>query len=90
MWVAVSELPWSVSHPFYEKLNRLLAEQGFDESSRRSAGRSMPRRWGGPVWPRHNIFISCCLGTSKAWTRNEAWRGVRRTRRECTRFSLWR
>jgi hypothetical protein len=25
MWVAVSELPKSVSHPFYEKLNGLLA-----------------------------------------------------------------
>jgi len=31
MWVAVSELPKSVSHPFYEKLNGLLAEHGFDE-----------------------------------------------------------
>jgi transposase len=31
MWVAVSELPRSVSHPFYEKLNRLLAEYGFDD-----------------------------------------------------------
>jgi hypothetical protein len=31
MWVAVRELPKSVSHPFYEKLNELLAEHGFDE-----------------------------------------------------------
>ena len=31
MWVAVNELPRSVSHPFYEKLNRLLAEYGFDD-----------------------------------------------------------
>ena len=31
MWVAVEELPRSVSHPFYEKLNRLLAEHGFDD-----------------------------------------------------------
>jgi len=31
MWVAVKELPKSVSHPFYEKLNRLLAEHGFDQ-----------------------------------------------------------
>ena len=31
IWVAVSDLPRSVSHPFYEKLNRLLAEQGFDD-----------------------------------------------------------
>ncbi len=31
MWVAVSELPRSVSHPFYDKFNRLLAEYGFDD-----------------------------------------------------------
>ena len=31
IWVAVRELPRSVSHPFYEKLNRLLAEHGFDD-----------------------------------------------------------
>jgi transposase len=31
MWVVVSELPKSVSHPFYEKLNGLLAEHGFDD-----------------------------------------------------------
>ena len=31
MWVAVSELPRSVSHPFYNKLNGLLAKHGFDE-----------------------------------------------------------
>ena len=30
MWVAVGDLPRSVSHPFYAKLNQLLAEQGFD------------------------------------------------------------
>ncbi len=29
--MAVSELPQSVSHRFYEKLNGLLAEHGFDE-----------------------------------------------------------
>jgi len=31
MWVAVSDLPKSESHPFYEKLNGLLAKHGFDE-----------------------------------------------------------
>lgn len=31
MWVAVSDLPQSVSHPFYAKLNQLLAAQGFDD-----------------------------------------------------------
>jgi hypothetical protein len=31
MWVAVSDLLRSVSHPFYEKLNRLLGQHGFDD-----------------------------------------------------------
>ena len=29
-WVAASDLPRSPGHPFYEKLNRVLAEAGFD------------------------------------------------------------
>jgi transposase len=29
-WVATTDLPKSPGHPFYEKLNRLLAEAGFD------------------------------------------------------------
>ena len=31
MWVATTELPTAASHPFYERLNRLLAEHGFDD-----------------------------------------------------------
>jgi hypothetical protein len=32
MFVAVRDLArWSVSHPFYDKLNGLLAEHGFDD-----------------------------------------------------------
>lgn len=31
MWVTVAELPRSASHPFYEKLNGLLGEHGFDD-----------------------------------------------------------
>ena len=46
----------------------------------------MPRRWGGRVWRRDNISVSCCWATSKAWTRNAASRGARRTRRECASF----
>ena len=30
-WVATTELPKSPGHPFYKKLNALLAEAGFDE-----------------------------------------------------------
>jgi transposase len=31
MWVATTELPRSPGHPFYRKLNELLAEAGFDD-----------------------------------------------------------
>jgi transposase len=31
MWVATTDLPTAVSHPFYARLNRLLADQGFDD-----------------------------------------------------------
>src|SRR5512145_2884558 len=30
LWVATTDLPKSPGHPFYEKLNTLLAEAGFD------------------------------------------------------------
>ena len=30
-WIAHTELPRTVGHPFYERLNQLLAERGFDE-----------------------------------------------------------
>ena len=30
MWVATSDLPRSAGHPFYERLNRVLEEAGFD------------------------------------------------------------
>lgn len=30
-WVATTDLPMSPGHPFYQKLNRLLGEAGFDD-----------------------------------------------------------
>jgi hypothetical protein len=31
LWVATTELPRSPGYPFYQKLNQLLAEDGFDD-----------------------------------------------------------
>jgi transposase len=31
LWVAATDLPTAASHPFYRRLNQLLAEHGFDE-----------------------------------------------------------
>jgi transposase len=30
LWVPTTELPRSPGHPFYERVNRVLAEAGFD------------------------------------------------------------
>ncbi len=30
IWVASTDLPQSVGHPFYERLNRVVADAGFD------------------------------------------------------------
>ena len=30
MWVATADLPQSAGHPFYERLNRVLDDAGFD------------------------------------------------------------
>ena len=44
-WVATTELPKSPGHPFYRKLNALLAEAGFDEWLEAPALRTTPPRW---------------------------------------------
>jgi hypothetical protein len=31
MWVATTDLPTAVSHPFYARLNQLAREHGFDD-----------------------------------------------------------
>ena len=31
LWAAASDLPLAASHPFYQRLNRLLAAHGFDD-----------------------------------------------------------
>jgi hypothetical protein len=31
MWVPTTELPTAASHPFYQRLNQLLWEHGFDD-----------------------------------------------------------
>jgi hypothetical protein len=35
MWVAATELPTAASHPFYARLNRMLADQGVQRPQQR-------------------------------------------------------
>ena len=63
MWVAVKELPRSVSHPFYEKLNRCwpsMVRRLRETQCRPFYAEKMDA----PVCTGH-IFVCCCLATSK-------------------------
>jgi transposase len=85
MWVAVSELPRSVSHPFYEKLNRLLAEYGFDDFVETQCQPFYAEKMGRPSLAPGQYFRLLLLGYFEGLDseRGIAWRaadslGVRR------------
>jgi transposase len=62
MWVTVSELPRSVSHPFYAKLNRVLAEHGFDEFVEAQCQRFYAAKMGRPSLAPGQYFRFMLLG----------------------------
>ena len=84
LWVATAKLPRSAGHPFYERLNELLEESGFDafveERCRRfyapKMGRpvlSLPK---GRVWRRDRLSSNflpgidrCRLNWGSRWNR---------------------
>jgi transposase len=78
MWVAVSELPKSVSHPFYEKLNRLLGEHGFDEFVEGQCRVFYAEKMGRPSLAPGRYFRLLLLGyfESLESEREMAWRAA--------------
>jgi transposase len=85
MWVTISELPRSVSHPFYEKLNRLLAEHGFDDFVEAQCRPFYAEKMGRPSLASGQYFRLLLLGYFEGLDseRGIAWRaadslGVRR------------
>jgi transposase len=78
MWVAVKELPKSVSHPFYEKLNRLLAEHGFDEFVEAQCRSFYAEKMGRPSLAPGQYFRLLLLGYFECLDseRGIAWRAA--------------
>jgi len=78
MWVAVSELPWPVSHPFYEKLNRLLAEYGFDDFVETQCRAFYAEKMGRPSLAPGQYFRLLLLGYFEGLDseRGMAWRAA--------------
>jgi transposase len=60
--MAVSELPQSVAHPFYENGNRLLAEHGFDEFVETQCRLFYAERMGRPSLAPGQYFCLLSLG----------------------------
>ena len=48
LWIAHTDLPRTVGHPFYEQLNRLLEERGFDEYVEQQCARFYAEKMGRP------------------------------------------
>src|ERR1700694_3034476 len=48
LWIAHPDLPRTVGHPFYEQLNRLLEERGFDEYVEQQCARFYAETTGRP------------------------------------------
>ena len=55
MWVATGELPQSPGHVFYEKLNDLLAENGFGISRYTSTAREAKKQG---LWKKENLPVT--------------------------------
>src|SRR6266849_7877418 len=62
LWIAHSELPRTVAHPFYEQLNRLLEERGFDDFVEQQCARFYAERMGRPSLPPGRYFRLLLIG----------------------------
>lgn len=62
LWVATADLPRSAGCPFYERLNRLLAEAGFDEYAEEVCAEFYAERLGRPGLAPGNYFRMLLVG----------------------------
>jgi transposase len=75
-WVATTDLPRSPGHPFYRKLNQLLAEAGFDAWLESLCGAYYAEKTGRPSIPPGTYFRMILIGYFEgiASQRGIAWR----------------
>ena len=62
LWIATSDLARSPGHPFYERLNRLLAEHGFDAFVEEQCRSFYAERMGRPSLPPGAYFRLLLIG----------------------------
>ena len=76
MWVATTSLPKSEGHVFYRKLNRVLAEAGFDRTVEETCEPYYHSRWAAPRFRRACTSACCWWATSRGSARSGASPGV--------------
>lgn len=76
LWVAATELPTTSAHPFYSKLNEVLAKHGFDRFAEEACKEFYAPTMGRPGIPPGNYFRLIMLGFFEGISseRGIAWR----------------
>jgi transposase len=77
-WIAQTELPRTTGHPFYERLNQVLAERGFDEFVERQCERFYAETMGRPSLTPGRYFRLLLVGYFEGLDgeRGIAWRAA--------------
>ena len=78
LWIAHTDLPRTVGHPFYEQLNRLLEEHGFDEYVEQQCARFYAEKMGRPSLAPGRYFRLLLIGYFEGIDseRGIAWRAA--------------
>src|SRR6202790_425861 len=78
LWIAHTDLPRTVGHPFYEQLNRLLEERGFDEYVEQQCARFYAAKMGRPRLAPRRDFRLLLIGYFEGLDseRGIAWRAA--------------
>src|SRR2546428_4392719 len=78
IWIAQTDLPRTVAHPFYEQLNRLLEERSFDEWVEQQCTRFYAERMGLPSLVLGRYFRLLLIGYFEGIDseRGIAWRAA--------------
>src|SRR6266566_7001428 len=78
IWIAQTDLPRTVAHPFYEQLNRLLEERSFDEWVEQQCTRFYAERMGRPSLAPGRYFRLLLMGYCEGIDseRGIAWRAA--------------
>lgn len=78
MWVATTDLPTCAGHPFYARLNQLLAEQGFDDFAEGLCAPFYAKTMGRPGLPPGIYFRLLLIGYFEGLDseRGIAWRAA--------------